>query len=325
MNRKILSFALALTLVLLLSVSCGGASSTVKTSDIPSSAASSETTAATSATVSTSSVPKEQTTSVKTAATSGNGDFAFEIYDFGTSGAKKLFILDYYADYSFGEFLKKGAESTEELIKYLITSFPKAKVDISSLGYGCSAYFTESCDNEFIYGRNFDMSAEMTGAYLVVHTRPENGYESYSTVNLGFIGVKKVSGTAEETAKALSDGTSPLLLSPYIPLDGMNEKGVAISILQLDYPEIHQTSEDNIDITPTTMIRNILDNAADLEEAVAIFKNCNMHTDGYAYHYLVSDASGKSAVIEYVDGKTVTVYKTDEQRSQTVANEFISD
>ena len=49
------------------------------------------------------------------------------------------------------------------------------------------------------------------------------------------------------------------------------------------------------------MIRLVLDRAASLAEAVAIFRRTAVDfTGGPPLHYLVADATGASAVIEYV-------------------------
>lgn len=157
------------------------------------------------------------------------------------------------------------------------------------------------------------MSAKHSGACLIMHTAPKGKYSSYSTVSLKFLGV--------DTPEQPTDGTSPLLLAPYIPLDGINSEGLAICVLQLEYPEIH-SSGNSVDMTSTTIIRNVLDNAKDVDEAVAIFKNCNLHTDGFAYHYMVGDANGKSAIIEYADNKMFVEYKTG--NIQICANEHIT-
>lgn len=281
----------------------------------------------TKATARTTTAPIPSTTT-NTPPVVAENNFFFRTMEFPSTeiSVSKLHILDYYADYSFSDFIENGgAANNAELIKYLITAYPNAKVNISSLGYGCSAYFTDSSDGDFIYGRNFDMSSEMTGAYLMVHTKPKDGYESYSMVNLGFIGLHKITVSDEDVKKELKSGISPLLLAPYIPLDGINENGVAISVLQLDYPEVHEQDKTAANLTPTTMIRYILDHAFSLDDAVCFFNTYNMNTDGYSYHFLVSDSSGASAVIEYVNGKTVVTYKSEDEKVQTAANEFVSE
>ena len=76
-------------------------------------------------------------------------------------------------------------------------------------------------------------------------------------------------------------------------------------------------------MTSTTIIRNVLDNAKNVDEAIEIFKNSNLNTDGYAYHYMVGDAGGKSAVIEFVDNKMIVEYKT--EKIQVCANTYITE
>ena len=76
-------------------------------------------------------------------------------------------------------------------------------------------------------------------------------------------------------------------------------------------------------MTSTTIIRNVLDNAKNIEEAIEIFQSCNVHTDGYAYHYMLGDASGNSAVIEFVNGEMVVSYKSSD--IQVCANTYITE
>jgi choloylglycine hydrolase len=54
------------------------------------------------------------------------------------------------------------------------------------------------------------------------------------------------------------------------------------------------------------IIRVVLDYAADLDEAIALFKNYNISG---TQHFLVADISGRSAVIEYKEGELVEVRK----------------
>ena len=228
---------------------------------------------------------------------------------------RALYYIDYTQDYKFEEFIASGgASSTKALIEYAYKAFPNINLNLSALGYGCSSFCTQGTDNNIIFGRNFDIDTANSSSYLIVHTNPENGYESYSTVNLKFLGIT--------TPNEPSDNTSPLLLAPYVPLDGINSEGLAICVLQLNFPEIHKTG-NGVDMTSTTIIRNILDNAKNVEEAVAIFQSCNLHTDGYAYHYMVGDASGNSAIIEFVNNEMVVEYKT--KKVQVCANSFVTD
>ena len=69
------------------------------------------------------------------------------------------------------------------------------------------------------------------------------------------------------------------------------------------------------DITSTVLLRVILDYAATVEEAVAIAEKYDMHDSANSsFHYMISDANGKSAVLEYIAGTDST--DTDGQLSE---------
>ena len=237
-----------------------------------------------------------------------------------TNAYRGLYYLDYTADYRFDGFLSSGgAASSAQLVQYGMTVFPSMKLDLSSLGYGCSAFYALSNDSRAVFGRNFDMDAKNSGSYLIVHTRPEGAYESFSTVNLKFIGIN---GAPE----APEDDTSPLLFCPYVPLDGINEKGLSIGVLQLDSSEIRQSAAGKTNMTSTSIIRYVLDYAASTEEAISIFEKCNLNTDGFAYHYMIGDSTGKGAIIEYVGGKTaVKRFDAHDGGTLVCANSFVTD
>jgi hypothetical protein len=62
----------------------------------------------------------------------------------------------------------------------------------------------------------------------------------------------------------------------------------------------------------------VLDEAATVAEAVAIFRRTPVDfSGGPPLHYLVADASGDSAVIEYVDGRVVVIPRRDRWQAMT--------
>ena len=232
------------------------------------------------------------------------------------NGTYSLYYYDYTRDYKFDDFLRQGGVSdTAELVSYCLEVFPDMELNLSSVGYGCSSFCAVDSDGEVYFGRNFDMDSRNTGAYMVVHTDPKGGYESYSTVNLGFLGIR-------DPEDPVDDDTSALLLAPYIPLDGINSRGVAICVLQLNTAPI-SAEGGKVSLTPTTIIRNVLDNAADLDEALEIFEEASLYTEGYAYHFMIADAEGNCAVVEYVDNEMVVTYMEDEPLA--CANAHISE
>ena len=98
-----------------------------------------------------------------------------------------------------------------------------------------------------------------------------------------------------------------ILAAPYAPLDGINEKGVSIGVLQLDSVSTAQES-GKVKITTTAAIRLILDKAANVDEAIELLKQYDMRSSaGACYHFQISDASGRSVVIEYVNNELVVL------------------
>lgn len=64
---------------------------------------------------------------------------------------------------------------------------------------------------------------------------------------------------------------------------------------------------DKPDITSTTLLRLILDYADDVDEAVEIAQSYDLHDSAStSYHYMVTDASGRSVILEWITGTDMT-------------------
>ena len=162
--------------------------------------------------------------------------------------------------------------------------------------FGCSTLSVENEAGGYLFGRNFDWNA-CHG--LIVSARPENGFSSVSTVNMDFIraGGVEVSQLPDQMQA---------LVSLYAPLDGMNEKGLAVSVNMIqDSADINQDTA-RPDITTTTAIRLLLDKAADVEEALELLRQYDFHSSmGMMVHLALADAEGRSVAVEYVDNEMI--------------------
>jgi choloylglycine hydrolase len=98
-----------------------------------------------------------------------------------------------------------------------------------------------------------------------------------------------------------------LLDAPFYPLDGMNERGLAVGLAAV--PTGHVSADpEKPTLGSLVIIREILDHAASVDEAVAIMRNHNINmTGGPDVHYLVADASGHAVLIEYYEGEMVVI------------------
>lgn len=225
-----------------------------------------------------------------------------------------MYQMTYYGDYGFDEFLEIGASNDSDIevfvTKRLLKGLP---IDLGVTGDGCTAFVVKNGNGDILYGRNFDF---LYAPSLQVYTTPEHGYASVSTVNLAFAGY---------SADNLPDGSLfsrfLTLAAPFLPFDGMNERGLAIALLAV--PEAEAPFDpDRVTLNTTTAIRLVLDNAATVEEAVELLRQYNIYFSGdIECHYLIADASGHSVIVEYFD-QALQVVETNEEYQ--IASNFIA-
>lgn len=217
-------------------------------------------------------------------------------------GEEDLFTMEYKGDYGLSEFLETGASTDGELVQFIVGRLLHGiplNFDLPDLG--CSTFAAELSDGTPIFGRNFDM---YDSPAMLLTTRPKDGYSSISMVNLAYIGY-----SAENLPTELSNSILALA-APYVPLDGVNEKGLCVGVLLIDTEPTNQQT-DKVDITTTSAIRMLLDRAATVEEAVALLESYDMHSSANScYHFHIADAQGGSVVVEYI-GDKMSVIESD--------------
>jgi len=225
-----------------------------------------------------------------------------------------MYQMTYYGDYGFDDFLKTGAKGDSDIQSFVTKRLLKGlPIHIDVTGGGCTAFAAKDENGQVVFGRNFDFTYSPS---VQVFTHPKNGYASVSTVNLSFAGY-----SADNLPKGLSFNSFLTLAAPYLPFDGMNEKGVAIALLAV--PEAHPGNDPNrITLNTTTTIRLVLDKAANVDEAVNLLKEYNIYFSGdIECHYLIADKSGKSVLVEYWDGKLQIVTPVENYQ---VASNFVA-
>ena len=132
----------------------------------------------------------------------------------------------------------------------------------------------------------------------MVASYPSDGYASFSTVNVDFI--RQGAGLASHF---LSDEMLTVA-ALYAPLDGMNEKGLCVSVNMIQDSDTIAQNTEKPDITTTTAIRLLLNRAADVDEAVELLGQYDFHASmGYMVHLAIADSTGKSVAVEYVNNE----------------------
>lgn len=208
-----------------------------------------------------------------------------------------LYTMNFQQDYHLDKALAAGIKNDEELLRFVCDDmFFGYQVDGNFQKYGCSAFITPTPDGKYLAGRNFGLGGSDT---LCLYTHPKDGYASVTTVSTDMISV----GEGNEFATTSLWGRAALLAAPYMGVDGLNEKGLTVSLLDMDYGETHMHT-DNPDLTVTMAIRVLLDRAATVDEAIKLLEQYDIHTShGWTQHIFIADANGDAAVAEWYNDK----------------------
>ena len=212
------------------------------------------------------------------------------------------------------DFVAQGGVSNDtDLIQFITDNITHGVVDLNMTApeIGCASFTATAENGDALFARNYDFSK--TNAMLVFTDANEGRHASISTVDLQFLGID-----VDQDMTGLMDKVI-CLAAPYAPLDGVNDAGVSCGIY-MTYQggeETVATSQDTDkpDFTSTTLLRLILDYADNVEEAVEIASSYDLHDSANtSYHYMVADASGKSAILEWTNDSAVDT--TDNDGSQ---------
>ncbi|MDD6057448.1 MAG: carcinine hydrolase/isopenicillin-N N-acyltransferase family protein [Clostridiales bacterium] len=198
-----------------------------------------------------------------------------------------------------------GVKSDAELIEFVTAKITKGLLDmgISESEIACSSFTAKSESGDVLFARNYDFAK--TNTCIVFTEANEGRHATISTVDLQFLGIdvdKNLDGLMNKIT---------CLASTYTPLDGINDAGVSCGIY-MTYQGGETTIPTNQDtgrpdFTSTTLLRLILDYADNVEEAIEIASSYDLHDSAKtSYHYMVADASGKSAILEWVAGTDAT-------------------
>ena len=212
-----------------------------------------------------------------------------------------LYTMNFQQDYHLDKALDANIKSESDLLKFICDDmFFGYQVDANLEKYACSAFVTKTPDEKYLGGRSFGLGGTDT---LCVYTHPSDGYASISTVSTDMLNV----GADNAYPTTSLEGRAALLATPYIAVDGMNEKSLFTALLDLSMGETHMET-GNRDLTVTMAVRLLIDRAATVDEAIELLRNYDIHTGhGWTQHLFVGDASGDGAVIEWHKGQMKVV------------------
>jgi hypothetical protein len=192
-----------------------------------------------------------------------------------------LYVMHYKGTYLFDFFAEDGLDDP-----FYRGVYESVNPD------ACTSFSAPTPGGDVVFGRNLDWNHRSS---LLLFTDPPGGYASVSMVDLYYLGVEGMQEIPWSTRFAL-------LAAPHAAIDGMNECGVAIA--QNAVPRRNTPKDPN---KPTLLnsqiIRLVLDHARDVEEGLTLIQQYNVEFAAVPVHFHLADASGASAIVEYLDGR----------------------
>ena len=211
-----------------------------------------------------------------------------------------LSVVQLAGDQGFAQLLEEGGAASDQAVAQFLTqqlTSGSIGYQFPASGFGCSTLTVNDSQGQTLFGRNFDWQSCRA---LIVLSMPESGYASISMVNLDFI---------TQSMGALSALLSDDLLARaayYAPLDGMNEAGLAVSVNMIEDQATIEQARGQTDLTTTTAIRFLLNQAQDVPTALELLETLDLHASmGMMIHFAIADAQGNSVAVEYIDNDMV--------------------
>ena len=164
--------------------------------------------------------------------------------------------------------------------------------------WACSLFAALGDPQRLLYGRNFDWQFSPA---LLLFTDPPDGYASVSMVDMAYLGFD--GANAQGLANLPLSERRSLLRAPHLPFDGMNERGLVVGMAAVP-PGGMRDDPARPTIDSLQVIREMLDHAGDVDEAVAILDGYNInYGGGPPIHYLIADRSGRAVLVEFYQGR----------------------
>ncbi len=248
-------------------------------------------------------------------------------------GNQYLYRMDYKAAYDLDDVIANDIDENAELLDYIIKRIGKGlpiKMKSSQVAdedgelgtFNCTSFQAVKADgNGFWFGRNYDYFKNPT---MVTISHPKNGYASIACSDMSHFGY-----SLEKLPASIATKFN-CMASIYAPVDGINEKGLCTSIMALPKQASQQDTPKH-DVGTTIIMRLWLDRCATVQEALDLLETVDVRHDatvGSGYHYMLADANGDCAVVEFdlYDGwKTLITKKEEGAKYYLVTNHLLNE
>lgn len=198
-----------------------------------------------------------------------------------------LYYMRTSSDYGFDAY-RRGATGSA-------VAAPRVHGEPHRPAWACTCFSTAPSGDGPLFGRNFDWWHR---ASLLLYASPPSALASLSMVDLYYldfadtVGLDQLRGARDQIAQR----------APYVPFDGVNEKGVAMGLMAVPSAE-PPFDPGKVSLYDLALIRLVLDYALDTNHAVELLGEYNYRVTSTPVHFLIADRSGTAALVEYVGGE----------------------
>lgn len=173
----------------------------------------------------------------------------------------------------------------------------------SPVAQGCSAVLLKLADRP-VMARNYDWHI---GNALLMINQPGTAKRALAFDNPAEWTSKYGSVTVNQYGREL-------------PVDGINQQGLAIAVLWLDETE-YPAVDERPSVSAAQWVQYQLDTAETVAEVIESDNKIRINSfGGVKIHYFVSDAAGDCAVIEFIKGRMV-VHRGDQLLYRQITND----
>ena len=154
---------------------------------------------------------------------------------------------------------------------------------------GCTTFFIEK-NGQMVFGRNYDWVTGTGMIYTNLRGMAKHSLDLENGNTLQWVS-KHGSVTFNQYGKEFPNG-------------GMNEKGLVVELMWLS-ESVYPAPDTRPAFSVLQWIQYQLDNCSTIDEVIATDKKIRITSTGTPQHYLVADANGNAATIEFLNGKMV--------------------
>lgn len=224
-----------------------------------------------------------------------------------------------YQNFDYSDLTTKEVSDNDGMIKFFKNKFFK----------GLSGAFPGEYENDPVtkgslsFNSRTSIGAQVRGRIynsyntpiMMVTCKPTNGYKSWNIIDMADVGMK-----SGESIDQWYDNAFQTIAATYCVSEGINSEFFGVSLVSCPVAECDDTSKVNI--TPFFAVRLLLDRVATVESAIELLNDYDIDFSSGTYHFFVSQKTGQSAIIEYVDGKMSVTYPTYDKFHQVCTNKM---